>query len=287
MNLATSSQRLRRRRIVSIAFRSFCTISTLSALAIILLLVFKLLQAGLPWLDGQFLTSFPSRLPELAGIKSALFGTLWLLLLTGLFAVPVGVLAAVYLQEYAPANRLTRWVQINIANLAGIPSIIYGVLGLALFVRYFSLDRSLLAGALTMSLLILPMIIIAAKEALLAVPGSVREAAYGLGATRWQVVRAHVLPAAMPGILTGIILSLSRAIGETAPLLVMGALAYVAFVPTSPMDGFTTLPVQIFNWTARPQDEFHGLAAAAILVLLGLLLLTNSLAMVIRHRGAK
>lgn len=287
MNLATSNKRLRRRRIVSISFRVFCALSTFAALAILSILLASLVRSGLPWLDVQFLTSFPSRLPELAGIKSALFGTVWLLLLTAMFSVPTGVLAAIYLQEYAPANRLTRLVQLNIANLAGVPSIIYGILGLALFVRHMSLDRSLLAGALTMALLILPVIIIAAKEALQAVPTSIREAAFGLGATRWQVVRAHVLPAAMPGILTGVILALSRAIGETAPLIVMGALAYVAFVPTSPMDSFTTLPVQIFNWTSRPQEAFHGLAAAAILVLLGVLLATNSLAMFIRYRGSK
>lgn len=287
MTLDSKSPRLKRRKLVASLFRGICTVSTFAAMGVLLVLLYDLLQDGLPWLNLQFLTSFPSRFPELAGVKSALFGTLWLILLTALFAVPTGVMAAIYLEEYAPKNRLTRLVELNIANLAGVPSIVYGILGLALFVRFFSLDRSLLAGALTMALLILPVIIIAAKEALHAVPRSIREAAYGLGASRWQVVRAHVLPAATPGIATGVILSLSRAIGETAPLLVMGAFAYVAFVPSSPMDGFTTLPIQIFNWTSRPQQAFHELAAAAILVLLAVLLFTNAIALAIRYRRSK
>ncbi|MFN3239863.1 MAG: phosphate ABC transporter permease PstA [Pseudomonadales bacterium] len=287
MSLTNPRAQLKQRKLLSNIFHAFCTLCTFAALAVLALLLYKLFRAGLPWLDWQFLSSFPSRNAELAGIKSALFGTLWLVTLTALFAVPTGVLAAIYLQEYAPANRISRWVELNIANLAGVPSIVYGVLGLALFVRFFEFQRSLLAGALTMALLILPIIIIAAKEALAAVPTSIREAAYGVGASRWQVVWAHVLPTATPSIMTGVILALSRAVGETAPLLVMGALAYVAFVPTSPMDEFTTLPVQIFNWAARPQDEFHGLAAAAILVLLGILLITNSAALAIRYWSSK
>lgn len=287
MSLTNPRAQLKQRKLLSNIFHAFCTLCTFAALAVLALLLCKLFRAGLPWLDWQFLSSFPSRNAELAGIKSALFGTLWLVTLTALFAVPTGVLAAIYLQEYAPANRISRWVELNIANLAGVPSIVYGVLGLALFVRFFEFQRSLLAGALTMALLILPIIIIAAKEALAAVPTSIREAAYGVGASRWQVVWAHVLPTATPSIMTGVILALSRAVGETAPLLVMGALAYVAFVPTSPMDEFTTLPVQIFNWAARPQDEFHGLAAAAILVLLGILLITNSAALAIRYWSSK
>jgi phosphate transport system permease protein len=279
--------RLRRRKHVSAAFRGLCAATTFVAITVLFALIYDLALAGVPWLDMQFIASFPSRIPELAGIKSALFGTLWLIGLTTLFAVPTGVLAAIYFEEYAPQNRFTRIIELNIANLAGVPSIVYGVLGLVLFVRFFSLERSVLAGALTMSLLMLPVVIIAAREAIRAVPTSLREAAYGLGATRWQVVRAHVLPMAMPGILTGIILSLSRAIGETAPLIVMGALTYVAFIPESPMDQFTTLPVQIFNWTSRPQEAFHGLAAAGIIVLLGVLLVLNSIALAIRHWGSK
>lgn len=284
---AIANPRLRRRKLVSAAFRVLCAATAFVVVGILFALIFDLMLDGLPWLDIQFLSSFPSRFPELAGIKSALFGSLWLIGLTALFAVPIGVLAAIYMEEYAPQNRLTRLIELNIANLAGVPSIVYGLLGLALFVRLFALERSILAGALTMSLLVLPVIIIAAWEAIRAVPTSLREAAYGLGATRWQVVQSHVLPMAMPGILTGIILSLSRAIGETAPLIVMGALTYVAFVPEGPMDEFTTLPIQIFNWTANPQEAFQDLAAAGILVLLGILLVTNSIALAIRYWSTK
>jgi phosphate transport system permease protein len=206
---------------------------------------------------------------------------------TAAIAVPLGVGSAVYLEEYARKNRFTRLLEVNLANLAGVPSIIYGILGLAVFVRFFHLERSLLAGSLTMSLLVLPVIIVASREAIRSVPAMFRHAAFALGASRWQTVRHHVLPAAVPGILTGIILSLSRAIGETAPLVVIGAFGYVAFVPEGPMDDFTVLPIQIFNWTSRPQKEFHELAAAGILVLLAALLLMNATAVLIRHRARR
>jgi phosphate transport system permease protein len=196
-------------------------------------------------------------------------------------------LAAIYLEEYAPKNRFTAFIEVNIANLAGVPSIVYGILGLAVFVRFMGLERSVLAGAMTMSLLVMPVIIIAAKEAIRAVPSSLRQAAFAVGATRWQVVRHHVLPSAIPGILTGVILALSRAIGETAPLIMIGALTYVAFVPEGPLDEFTALPIQIFNWTARPQETFHELAAGGIIVLLAILLLMNATAVYIRYRGSK
>ncbi len=269
------------------AFEYFCIAVTALAVVLLAILVYQASVLGIPWLDMQFIDSFPSRFPEKAGIKSALAGTLWLISLTAMFAIPVGVLAAVYLEEYAPPGRLTQTININIANLAGIPSIVYGILGLAIFVRFFALERSVLAGALTMSLLILPVIIIASKEALRAVPSSLRQAAFAVGATRWQVVRAHVLPAALPGILTGVILAMSRAIGETAPLIMIGALTYVAFVPEGPMDEFTALPIQIFNWTSRPQEEFHELASAGIIVLLGVLLMLNAVAVFIRNRGTR
>lgn len=268
-------------------FRYVCVGVTASAIILLALLIYQVSVLGMPWLDGQFLNSFPSRFPEKAGIKSALVGTLWLVSITTLFAIPVGVLAAVYLEEYAKPNRLTEFININIANLAGVPSIVYGILGLAIFVRFFALERSVVSGALTMSLLILPVIIIAAKEAIRAVPSSLRQAAFAVGATRWQVIRAHVLPAALPGILTGVILAMSRAIGETAPLIMIGALTYVAFVPEGPMDEFTALPIQIFNWTSRPQEEFHELASAGIVVLLGVLLMMNAIAVYIRYRGSR
>ncbi len=242
------------------------------------------------WIDGneslsiEFLMSFPSRFAAKAGIKSALYGSAWIAVLTAAFAVPIGVGAALYLEEFAEDSKLRRVIDINIANLAGVPSIVYGMLGLAVFVRFMALDRSLIAGAMTMSILILPIIIVASREALKAVPRSIRLAAYGLGATNWQTVRAHVLPSAMPGIMTGIILSMSRATGETAPLIMIGALSYIAFTPTSPMDSFTVLPIQVFNWANRPQEEFHALAAGGIVVLLGVLLATNAIAIVIRYR---
>lgn len=268
-------------------FEYFCITVTFSAVGILGLLIWQVSVDGLAWLDWQFLANFPSRFPEKAGIKSALHGTLWLVSLTALFAIPAGVMAAIYLEEYARPNRVTWFIEINISNLAGVPSIVYGILGLALFVRFMGLERSLVSGALTMSLLILPVIIVASKEAIRAVPTSTRQAAFAVGATRWQVIRAHVLPEAIPGILTGVILALSRAIGETAPLIMIGALTYIAFVPEGPMDEFTALPIQIFNWTARPQQEFHELAAAGIIVLLCVLLIMNGLAIYIRNRGSK
>jgi phosphate transport system permease protein len=242
-------------------------------------------REGLPWLDLQFIKDFPSRFPARAGIKSALVGTLWLISLTAVFSIPIGVAGAIYLEEYASRTRLNTAIEISIANLAGVPSIVYGMLGLAIFVRWMALGRSVVAGALTMSLLILPVIIISSREALRAVPDSIRRASFALGATQWQTIRHHVLPAALPGILTGTILALSRAIGETAPLIMIGALTYVAFVPAGPMDAFTALPIQIFNWVSRPQQEFHELAAAGIVVLLAVLLLMNGIAVVIRQRS--
>ncbi|MBN2081020.1 phosphate ABC transporter permease PstA [bacterium] len=244
------------------------------------------------WLIGgtiikDIIATFPSRFPTKAGLKSALAGSLWLIIFTALFAIPIGVSAAIYLEEYAPKNRLSRFIEVNIANLAGVPSIVYGILGLAVFVRGIHLGRSVLAGALTMSLLILPVIIIAAREAIKAVPDSIRQGAFALGATRWQTVRHHVLPVALPGILTGVILAMSRALGETAPMIMIGALSYVAFVPTGPMDDFTVLPIQIYNWVAMPQREFHLLAACGILILLIFLLLMNSVAIFVRQRAQR
>jgi len=238
-------------------------------------------------LSLRFLTSFPSRLPQEAGIKSALVGTIWVIGLTVLFAFPLGLGAAIYLEEYAPQNWLTRLLQLNLANLAGVPSIVYGILGLALFVRALAFERSILSGALTLALLILPIIIITSQEAIRNVPPFIREASYALGATRWQTVFKTVLPSALPGILTGTILALSRAIGETAPLIMIGALAFVAFTPRGIYDSFTVLPIQIFNWTSRPQEEFRHLAAAAIIVLLIVLLALNALAIFLRFRYQK
>ncbi|RME64316.1 MAG: phosphate ABC transporter permease PstA [Caldilineae bacterium] len=272
-------------------FQPVALAATLLGLVVLVLLLWSVLQDGLPRLNWQFLTSFPSRRPERAGILSALVGSLWMMSVTAVVAFPVGVAAALYLEEYAPKNRLTRFIEINIANLAGVPSIIYGLLGLELFVRFMfpiTNGRTVLAGSLTMSLLIMPVIIIATRESLRAVPDSLRQAGLALGATRWEVIRDHVLPQALPGILTGTILSLSRAIGETAPLITIGALTYIAYLPPFSPEGlrtpFTVLPIQIFNWVSRPQAEFHVNAAAGIVVLLIVLFAMNSVAIVLRHR---
>ena len=275
---------LSRRYFKAKLFRGFCFSVAWVGVLILGVLLFHVTWEGFPWLDMQFINDFPSRFPKKAGINSALFGTLWLIGFTALFSVPIGIGAGIYLEEFGNKNYFSRFVDLNISNLAGVPSIVYGMLGLVIFVRWFGFGESVLAGSLTMSLLILPIIIIATREALRAVSGTIRQAAFALGATRWQTVYAHVLPQAFPGILTGIILALSRAIGETAPLIMIGALTYVAFVPEGPMDEFTALPIQIFNWASRPQKEFHELAAAGILVLLFVLLLMNSIAVIIRHR---
>lgn len=259
----------------------FC--ATLLSLTVLLALLVDVAVKGIPWLDWTFLTNYPSRLPARAGILSAIVGSLWMIVLTAVISVPVGIASAVFLEEYAPRNWFFSLVQLNIANLAGVPSVIYGILGLAFFVRFMALERSLMAGALTMALLILPVIIISTQEALRAVPQGIRESAFALGATRSQVIWSHLLPIAAPGIMTGVILSLSRAIGETAPLIMIGALSFVAFVPHTVMDGFTVLPIQIFNWTARPQAEFRSLAAAAIIVLMVVLLCMNLSAILLRN----
>jgi phosphate transport system permease protein len=262
-------------------------IATLIGLITLIVLLYNIFRDGIGWLNWNFINSFPSRFPKQAGIKSALFGTLWMLVLTAVIAFPIGVGAAIYLVEYARDNWFNRFIYLNISNLAGVPSIVYGILGLAIFVRLMSLGPSVLAGALTMSLLILPVIIIASIEAIKTVPNSLKEAAYALGSTRWQVVKNIVLPSSFSGILTGTILALSRAIGETAPLIMIGALAFIAFVPKSPLDTFTVLPIQIFNWVSRPQDDFQHLAAAGIIVLLVVLLSINFLAIFLRNRMQK
>lgn len=318
---------LRRRHRLGRAFKGLCFLSTLFGLAALLVLLAGILWQAYGWLDIDFLTSMQSRKPEKAGMLAGIWGSLWLIGFTTLFAVPVGVGAALYLEEYATDNRLTRLIQLNLSNLAGVPSIVYGILGLTVFVRMFGvfqgsekflsisllfatiriplpLGRTVLAGALTMSLLILPVVIVASREALRAVPASIRHGALALGATQWQAIRQLVLPAAIPGIMTGVILAISRAIGETAPLLLIGALTFVPFTPgnissladiihhpeglaQAPFDAFTAIPVMIFNWTQMPKEEFRHVAAAGILVLLAVLLVLNAAAIVIRHRYQK
>lgn len=248
-------------------------------------LLIDLVGRGGSSLDTQFLTSSPSRIPAKAGILPALVGTLWVTVLVALITLPIGIGAAIYLEEYAGRGRIARLLKINISNLAGVPSIVYGIFGLAIFVRGLDLGRTVFAASLTLSLLILPVVIISSAEALKAVPPSQREAAYALGATRWQVIRRALLPAAAPGILTGIVLAVARAVGETAPLILIGAVTFVTFVPTNPFeDKYTVLPIQIFNWANRPQEAFLEISAAAILVLIALMLLLNGAAIYLRAR---
>lgn len=284
----------KRRQLAGRIFMVLALLATLIGLVVLIALLVDVLKDGLPRLSWSFITSYPSRKPEIAGILSALIGSIWLLALTALIAFPIGVGAALYLEEYAPKNWLTSFIEINISNLAGVPSIIYGLLGLELFVRVaqpLTGGRSVLAGAMTMSLLVLPIVIIATREAIRTVPNSQRQAAMALGATKLQVIRDHILPLSMPGTLTGTILALSRAIGETAPLITIGALTYVAFLPEWDWSGFqspfTALPIQIFNWVSRPQAGFHTAAAAGIIVLLVLLLLMNAVAIYLRYRFQK
>ena len=279
-------------------------LATFFGLFVLAALVMDVFQDGFHRLSFDFLTSFPSRKAEKAGIYAAWAGTIWIMITTTLFALPLGIGAAIYLEEYARKGKLNNFIEINIANLAGVPSIIYGLLGLELFVRGFHLDRGVLAGGLTLALLILPIIILSTREALKAVPFSIREASFALGADRWQTVRHQVLPAALGNILTGVILSLSRAIGETAPLIMIGALTYIPFLPTNPLsvskqfpfihptlqgflDPFTVLPIQIFNWVSRPQKAFAACAAAGIIVLLVITLLMNAVAIYLRNKNQK
>ncbi|HEY0963249.1 MAG TPA: phosphate ABC transporter permease PstA [Pseudomonadales bacterium] len=275
---------LARRHMKARMFARFCAAITWAGVFLLAVLLIQISVDGFAWLDWQFIDSFPSRFPERAGIKSALVGTLWLIVMIAVISVPVGISAALYLEEFSGKGRIAKIIEVNIANLSGVPSIVYGILGLAIFVRFFAFERSLVSGALTMSLLVLPTIIIASREAIKTVPMSIRYAALSLGATRWQTTWSHVLPASFPGIMTGVILALSRAIGETAPLIMIGALTFVAFLPQSPWDEFTALPIQIFNWVSRPQPEFHQLAAAGIIVLLIVLLLMNATAIYIRSK---
>lgn len=261
--------------------------ATIVSVIILVWLLLTILIDGLGTLNWNFITSYPSRKAERAGIIAALSGTVWLMGLVTLFSFPIGVGAGIYLEEFSEDNWFTRLVEVNIGNLAGVPSIIYGLLGLAVFARIMEPitgGRSVLSGSLTLSLLILPVIIVATREALRAIPDSMRLAGYALGATRWQVIWSHVLPAAMPGILTGVILALSRAIGETAPLIAVGAAVFISFLPEGLTSQFTAMPIQIYNWISRPQEEFHHIAASGIIVLMAVLLVMNGFAIYLRNR---
>ena len=282
-NTRKFNPRLARRKFVGGIYYGVFLAAVMVSIASLFVLLVQTAIEGLPWLDFDFLTNYMSRKPELAGIKAAVMGTIITIVFTALFTVPVGVGAAIYLEEYAPKNRLTQIIEINISNLAGVPSVVYGLLGLGIFVQLMSLGKVVLAGALTLGLLVLPIVILASREAIRAVPNEYRLGAFALGADQWQVIKGTVLPSALPGILTGTILALSRAIGEAAPILVISGLVYVTFVP-GPLDRFTVLPLQIFTWVGRPQEEFRSLAAAGIIVLLVILLSMNAVAVLVRNK---
>lgn len=258
--------------------------ATIFTSIILIVLLYRIISQGAPYLTWDFFQNFASRRPEQAGIKAAVIGTLWMMSVVIPTAAILGVGTAIYLEEYAKKSKLTRWIQMNISNLAGVPSVVFGLLGLTIFVRVFGFGNSILAAGFTMALLVLPVVIVAAQEAIRAVPKELKEASFGLGATKWQTIYRVVLPYAIPGIATGSILAFSRAIGETAPLIVVGIPTFVAFLPSGYLDSFTALPMQIYNWTSRPQVDFHNLAAAGIIILLAVLILMNSVAVWIRNR---
>jgi len=278
---------IQKNRLKDQLFKIWGIIATLFALILLVVFIGDILIDGLSRIDWTFITNLPSRKSEKSGIYTALMGSIWILGLTTLIAFPVGVAAGVYLEEYAKKNKFSGILEINISNLAGVPSIIYGLLGLEVFVRMMNLGASVLAGSLTLSLLILPIVIVATREAIKAVPSTIKDASFALGASKWQTIWNQILPASSGGILTGVILALSRAVGETAPLIVVGALAYVPFAPESPMDEFSVLPIQIFNWISRPQHGFIENAAAAIIILLAITFVMNGIAVYFRNKWQK
>ncbi|KXG74400.1 phosphate ABC transporter permease PstA [Thermotalea metallivorans] len=279
------SRNIRIRKAKNIIFYSIILGATGFGILVLGLLLYQILKTGLAWLSIDFIMNMPSRFPQKAGIKSALAGSIWVISLTALFSFPLGVGTALYLEEYSQKGTwLNKLLQLNISNLAGVPSIVYGMLGLAVFVKMLQFERSILSGALTLTLLILPVIIVASQEAIRSVPETLKQGSFALGVTKWQTITGVVLPYALPGILTGSILAISRAMGEAAPLIMVGAAGYVAFLPSSPLDSFTVLPIQIFNWTSRPQEEFKNIAAAGIIVLMALLLFANGAAVMLRNK---
>lgn len=283
----TVVRRMNGRMVVNTIFKSIFLLATLTALLALFVLMYQIVTQGISHLSFGFLTNFASRFPEQAGIKAALIGSIWLMAVVAPTSIILGVGSALYLEEYAKQNRITTFIRMNISNLAGVPSVVFGLLGLTIFVRALALGNSILAAGFTMSLLILPVIIVASQEAIRSVPGELRDASYGMGATKWQTIVKIILPAAIPGILTGSILALSRAIGETAPLIVIGVPVIIQFLPAGVMDTFTALPMQIYDWSSRPQPEFQQVAAAGIIVLMVVLLLMNSVAVFIRNKFEK
>ena len=268
-------------------FKGLFFLATFFGIVVLAILVMRIVSQGASYLDWDFLSNYASRRPEDAGIKAAIYGTVWIMAIVAPVSLVLGVGTAIYLEEYAPDNKFTHFIELNISNLSGVPSIVFGLLGLTVFVRLLEMGRSVLAGGLTMSLMILPVIVVSSQEAIRAIPKEQYEASYAMGATKWQTIRTVVLPAAVPGILTGSILALSRAVGETAPLLMIGAMTFIAYVPESILSGFTAMPIQIFNWAGRPQEEFQAVAAAGSIVLMLMLVIMNSLAIYIRNKFSK
>lgn len=287
INKENVSRRMTGRILLNRIFKVLFLLATMFGLFVLGVLLYRIFTQGIGSLSMDFFTNFASRKPEEAGIKAALTGTIWLMGVVTPVTLILGVGTSLYLEEYAPKNKMTTFIQINISNLAGVPSIVFGLLGLTIFVRAFAMGQSVLAAGLTMSLLILPVIIVAGQEAIRGVPKDLRAASYAMGATKWQTIVRVVLPAAIPGIVTGAILALSRAIGETAPLVVVGIPMFIAFLPKTIFDTFTVLPMQIYNWTSRPQEEFQAVAAAGIIVLMVLLISMNSVAVLIRNKFQK
>ncbi|MBS4535430.1 phosphate ABC transporter permease PstA [Clostridium sp. D2Q-14] len=276
---------VKKRKLIDKGFHILVFLTTLFGLLILSILLFDILKDGLKWINIEFFTNFTSRFAEKAGIRAPLFGSIWIITITMIFAFPIGVGSALYLEEYSDDKKiLTKIIKLNISNLAGVPSIVFGILGLGIFVNFLGFGRSILSGALTLTLLILPIIIVSSQEAIKSVPKELRHGAYALGATKWQVVKGVVLPYSLPGILTGSILAIARALGETAPLIIIGAVTFIAFIPESIFDKFTTLPMQVYNWSTMPQTEFHDLAAGAIIILLILLLGANAVAIILRNK---
>ena len=280
-------RRMNGRMVINRVFQGLFMFATALALLALVILLYRIVSQGAGHLSLDFLTTFASRFPDQAGIKAALVGSIWLMAVVAPTSILLGVGSAIYLEEYAKKGRITSFIQMNISNLAGVPSVVFGLLGLTIFVRALALGNSVLAAGFTMSLLILPVIIVAAQEAIRSVPGELRDASYGMGATKWQTIVRIILPAAIPGILTGSILALSRAIGETAPLIVVGIPVIIQFLPEGVMDTFTALPMQIYDWSSRPQAEFQTVAAAGIIVLMVVLLFMNSIAVFIRNKFDK
>lgn len=280
-------KRMGSRMIVNKTFKAIFFMATLFALLSLAILFYRIVSQGIGFISIDFFTNFGSRIPENAGIVAALVGSLWMMAVIAPVSLILGVGSAIYLEEYAKKNKLNDFIRMNIANLAGVPSVVFGLLGLTIFVRALALGNSILAAGFTMSLLILPVIIVASQEAIRAVPKELREASYGMGATKWQTISKVVLPSAIPGILTGGILALSRAIGETAPLVVIGIPVIIQFLPDNLLSQFTALPMQIFDWAKRPQEAFQSVAAAGIIVLMMFLLIMNSIAVIIRNKFQK